>query len=784
MDTRKTESDGCGEGCGCTPVATVALPMPTRRRQAAEPAHEHSHDHGHEHGHDHGHAHTHGDGHAHEHDCCGGACAAPTDTTPDPGGPGLKLRIPAMDCAVEEGQIRRALEGIDGIRTLRFALAERTLRLDAEPAARDAALAAIRRAGFAAEPLADDAAPLPWWRAAGLPRLGAALALAAAAELLHALLPASQTAEWAGMALAAAAIALAGLGVLTKGFAALARRRLDINALMSVAVVGAFAIGQWPEAAMVMALYTIAELIEARAVDRARGAIAALMAMAPEVATLRRAGAWVTVPVAQAAVGETLRVRPGERFPVDAVLSEGTTSVDQAAVTGESLPVDKQPGDALFAGTLNLSGAVEARITAPASRSTLARIVEAVEHAQASRAPTQRFVDRFAAVYTPAVFAIALAVALGGPLVAGWAWTAAIYKALVLLVIACPCALVISTPVALSSGLAAAARRGVLLKGGAHLEAARRIRAVAFDKTGTLTEGRPRLVHWQALAGDEAAARALGAALAAQTDHPVSRAIAAGLAPAAAAAVSAVQALHGRGVVAQAEGAAVWLGSRRLAAERGALTPELEAALAEHERQGRGLTLLGRGAQALALFAVADTLKPGARETVSALKALGVVPVMLSGDHGAAAQAVAAEAGIDEVRADLLPEDKLAAIEELQRRHGPTAMAGDGLNDAPALARSDLGIAMGAAGTDVAIEAADVVVMNDDPRRVAETVRLSRATHAVLVQNIVLALGIKAVFLALAVFDDATMWMAVFADMGASLIVVFNGLRLLRRAKG
>ncbi|MGC4076578.1 MAG: heavy metal translocating P-type ATPase [Rubrivivax sp.] len=783
MDTTKTDSDGCGEGCGCTPVATVALPMPTRRRQTPEAAHGHSHDHGHEHAHEHGHVHghAHGDDHAHEHDCCGGACATPADTTPDPGGPGLKLRIPAMDCAVEEAQIRRALEGIAGIRTLRFALAERTLRLDAEPAARDAALAAIRRAGFAAEPLADDAAPLPWWRAAGLPRLGAALALAAAAELLHALMPG---AEGAGMAVAAAAIALAGLGVLKKGFAALARRRLDINALMSVAVVGAFAIGQWPEAAMVMALYTVAELIEARAVDRARGAIAALMAMAPEVATLRRAGAWVTVPVAEAAVGETLRVRPGERFPVDAVLTEGTTSVDQAAVTGESLPVDKQPGDALFAGTLNLSGAVEARISAPASRSTLARIVEAVEHAQASRAPTQRLVDRFAAVYTPAVFAVALAVALGGPLVAGWAWTAALYKALVLLVIACPCALVISTPVALSSGLAAAARRGVLLKGGAHLEAARRIRAVAFDKTGTLTEGRPRLVHWQTLAGDEAAARALGAALAAQTDHPVSRAIASGLAPAAPATVSAVQALHGRGVVAEADGAAVWLGSRRLAAERGALTPELEASLAEHERQGRGLTLLGRGAQALALFAVADTLKPGARDAVSALKALGVVPVMLSGDHGAAAQAVAAEAGIAEVRADLLPEDKLAAIEDLQRRHGPTAMAGDGLNDAPALARSDLGIAMGAAGTDVAIAAADVVVMNDDPRRVAETVRLSRATHAVLVQNIVLALGIKAVFLALAVFDDATMWMAVFADMGASLIVVFNGLRLLRRAKG
>ncbi|MBK1715224.1 heavy metal translocating P-type ATPase, partial [Rubrivivax gelatinosus] len=303
------------------------------------------------------------------------------------------------------------------------------------------------------------------------------------------------------------------------------------------------------------------------------------------------------------------------------------------------------------------------------------------------------------------------------------------------------------------------------------------------DKTGTLTEGRPRLVERRTLAGDDAAADALAAALAAQTEHPVSRAIAAAL-PAATLALSAVQVRHGRGVEAtSADGRAVWLGSRRLAAERGALTAEVEAALDTHEALGRSVTLLGEGTNTLALFAVADTLKPGARAAVAELKALGIVPVMLSGDHEAAARAVAAEAGITEVSAGLLPEDKLGAIEALQRRHGATGMAGDGLNDAPALARSDLGFAMGAAGTDVAIEAADVVVMNDDPRRIAETVRLSRATHAVLVQNITLALGIKAAFLALAVFDDATMWMAVFADMGASLIVVFNGLRLLRHGR-
>ena len=618
-------------------------------------------------------------------------------------------------------------------------------------------------------------------------RLGLALLLAIGAELVGFFAPDAWVWKGTGLAVAAAAIALSGFEVYRKGLVALRHGRLNINALMTVAVSGAVAIGQWPEAAMVMALYAIAEAIEARAVDRARHAIRSLLQLAPEVAAQRQAdGSWASVPVASVAVGDTLRVRPGERVPMDGVVTEGLTSIDQAPVTGESIPVDKAVGDPVLAGTINQTGSFELRVTAPASNSTLARIIHAVEQAQATRAPTQRFVDRFAAVYTPAVFVIALAVALLGPWLLDWSWTQAIYKALVLLVIACPCALVISTPVSIVSGLAAAARRGILIKGGIHLEGARKLKAIALDKTGTLTEGKPRLVDWQLLDGaglgaDEA--EHIAAVLAGHSEHPVSRAIAAGLRP------NHVEArdfkvLAGRGVQARVGGTLYVLSNHRLIEERGQCSPALEAALRRHEEAGRTVSLLASDSAVIALFAVADMLKPSTREAVRSLQALGITPVMLSGDNQATAEAIAREAGIGEARGNLLPQDKLDAIRALQAAHGPTAMTGDGINDAPALAQADLGIAMGAAGTDTAMEAADVVVMNDDLRRIAETVQLSRATHAVLWQNITLALGIKVAFLLLAVFGTASMWMAVFADMGASLLVVANGLRLLRQRRG
>ena len=523
--------------------------------------------------------------------CCGASDHAPAASASVPLGGGQRFRIPAMDCASEESEIRRAVEGIPGVLGLRFQLGERSLRIAGEPQAALAAVEAIRNSGFEVHAWPDatessnagdgsdhghDAAT-----GSGLPRLLAALALATAAEALSFLAPDAPWSKWAGLAVAAAAIGLAGFGTFRKGLSALRHGRLNINALMSVAVAGAFVIGQWPEAAMVMALYAIAELIEARAVDRARNAISGLLALSPDTADLRQPdGTWRSAPVGSVPIGATVRVKPGERVAMDAIVTDGSTAVDQAPVTGESLPVDKGPGDAVFAGTINQTGTIECRVTAAASQSTLARIIHAVEQAQGSRAPTQRFVDRFAAVYTPAVFVLALAVAIAGPWLFGWTVLAAVYKALVLLVIACPCALVISTPVTVVSGLASAARRGILIKGGVHLEQARLLKAVALDKTGTITEGRPRLVEWEMLSTSlpKPQAEHIAAALAAHSDHPVSRAIAAGLTPNSVEARN-FAALSGRGIEADIGGQRYVLGNHRLIEERGQCSAEIEAVL-------------------------------------------------------------------------------------------------------------------------------------------------------------------------------------------------------------
>jgi Cd2+/Zn2+-exporting ATPase len=722
--------------------------------------------------------------------CCGADHAhSPNEAMQAPtiGGAGQLFRIPTMDCSAEESEIRQALEPIEGIRSLGFQLGARTLRIDATNAALPLVLDAIRQAGFDPQPVPAAGAQTAGdehhhaGHSSGVWRYGLALVLAIGAEGLSFAVPDVMVWKLAGMGLAAAAIALAGIDTYQKGIAALLRGKLNINALMSVAVTGAFLIGQWPEAAMVMALYAIAEWIEAKAVDRARNAIKGLLDLAPAQALVRQAdGSWLSTLVATVPLQAVVRIKPGERVPLDGLVLTGHSAINQAPITGESIPVDKEPGSALFAGTINETGELEMRVTATSGQSTLARIIHAVEQAQGTRAPTQRFVDRFAAVYTPAVFAIAVAVAVFMPLLAGLTWQESIYKALVLLVIACPCALVISTPVTVVSGLSAAARRGILIKGGTYLENARLLKAVALDKTGTITEGKPRLVDWRLWGeGDAADTEHLAASLAARSDHPVSQAIAASL-KREAAAVTDFQALPGRGVTGIVNARNLRMGNHRLMHESGLCSPELEAELTRHEQQGRSVTLLADDTRVLALFAVADTIKPSSVQAIAELKALGVAAVMLTGDNTATARAIASQAGIDDARGDLLPEAKLAAIQDLQKRYGPTGMTGDGINDAPALAQADIGFAMGGAGTDTAMEAADVVIMNDDLKRVAETVRLSQRTHTILWQNISLALGIKSVFLLLAVLGSATMWMAVFADMGASLLVVGNGLRLLR----
>ncbi len=716
-----------------------------------------------------------------------------------------------MDCAAEESEIRHALRDVAGVRRLAFRLGARELAVDALPGALPGIEAALRTAGF---PPMDVAAVAPaaaapscgvgcggaavaatpahvqpptwqaWTLAPGLARTVLALVLALGAELLGAF--GSESLQWLGMALAVTAVALAGLATYVKGFHVLRRGRLNISALMTVAVTGALLIGEWPEAAMVMALYALAEWLEARAVDRARGAIGNLLQMAPDTVEQRDAdGRWHAAQAADVPLGAVIRVKPGTRLALDGVVTAGRSAIDQAPVTGESLPVDKVEGDAVYAGTLNQTGVLELRVTAGARDTQLARIIHAVEQAQSERAPTQAFIDRFAAVYTPAVFALALAVALLGPWLAGWTWLTAVYKALVLLVIACPCALVIATPVTIVSALANAARRGVLVKGGVYLEEARRLKAVALDKTGTLTLGKPVLAAHEMLCNQEHSAIAVSAAaaLAPHSDHPVSQAIAQGLVARGVAAASVEHFVDqpGHGVEGVVGGRRLRLISQRAAEALGLDSAALTERLAAHQAQGRSVSLLASDTAVLALFAVADTLKDHAPEAVRELHALGVQTVMLSGDHPAAAQAVAGVAGVAEAHGQLLPADKLARIAELQARLGPTAMVGDGINDAPALAAADIGIAMGSAGTDIAMEAADVVVMNDDLRRLPALIRLSRRTHGVLWQNIALALGIKAAFLTLALAGLATMWMAVFADMGASLMVVANGLRLLGR---
>jgi len=695
-----------------------------------------------------------------------------------------RVVIAQMDCPTEERLITDKLSGMPGITTLQFNLLQRTLTISHEPQALAPALAAIRALGFTPQ-LVTDAMPSTetqpsskgqWWR------LGFSGLAAVTAEALHF---GEWAPEWSIAAISIVAVLLCGLTVYRKGWIALTNRNLNINALMSIAVTGAILIGEWPEAAMVMFLFAVAELIEARSLDRARNAIRGLMDLAPERVTVQQDdGRWLEVAVAHVAIGSLVRVRPGERIGLDGEVVRGHSTIDQAPITGESLPVEKVTGDPVFAGTINQHGELDYRVTAQASQSTLARIIHAVEEAQGSRAPTQRFIDRFSRIYTPAVVLFSVAVAIVPPLLAGGQWFDWLYRALVLLVVACPCALIISTPVTIVSGLAVAARRGILIKGGVYLENGRKITHLALDKTGTITCGKPVQTDFLALAdGAYETSRSAAASLAHRSDHPVSQAIARTAAEQSVALyeVENFEALPGRGVRGSIDGRRYQLGNQRLLAELGFGSPALEGTLDQLERQGKTAVILSDEHRVLALFGVADTLRETSKTAIDELHALGVKTLMLTGDNPHTAQVIARQVGIDKARGSLLPTDKLDAIEALIDGQHTIGMVGDGINDAPALARADIGFAMAAAGTDTAIETADVAIMDDDLRKIPAFIRLSRQTVAVLAQNITLALGIKAVFLVVTLMGHATMWMAVFADMGVSLLVVLNGLRLLRR---
>jgi len=720
--------------------------------------------------------------------------------------------VEEMDCAAEIALIQNKLSALPSVRDMDFDIIQRRVTVRHAFGQQETVSQAIRSLGMSATIIdpdnttKDDPPPkhrrawplaLAGAAAVGSEILSFAALSASMSNWLPVWLPQSRPSwlpSWglltslpSAMAatLALIAVIAGGLGTYKKGWIALRHGNLNINALMSIAVTGALMLGQWPEAAMVMVLFSVAELIESKSLDRARNAVGKLLQLSPDRVTLQQAdGTWSDVDSRQVAIGAVVRVKPGERIGLDGVVTAGRSAVDQAAISGESLPVDKTPGDAVFAGTLNASGSLDYRVTASADGTLLARIVHAVSAAQASKAPTQRFVDRFARVYTPVVFALAVLVAIVPPVLFDGAWQTWIYKALVLLVIACPCALVISTPVTIASGLASAARKGILVKGGVYLEMGRALTALAFDKTGTITRGVPVQTDVHIMSGADAQlCGLLAASLAGRSDHPVSKAVAqaANIEELNRFKVEEFEALPGRGVQGMLDGRSYALGNRRLVAERGFLSAETVTRLDQLESEGKTAVMLIDEGGVLALFAVADEIREGSREAIAALRELDVQTVMLSGDNERAVAAIARDVGIDNAYGNQLPEDKLGAIAALASNGARVGMVGDGINDAPALARADIGFAMGVMGSDAAIETADVALMDDDLRKVAVFIGLSKATHAILIQNITLALGIKAAFLAMAVTGYSTLWMAVVADVGASLLVIGNGLRLLRK---
>ena len=690
------------------------------------------------------------------------------------------IRVEGMDCASCAATVEKRVATLPGMHraVVNFAVG----RLDAE---HDPGLAleeierAVRDAGYGVGRTEEVERP-PFWRtpraisvftSALLFALGLALGLLGAPEVTR-------------VGAYAAAIVVGGLPIFRAALAGLRARHLDMNVLMSAATIGAVGIGEWAEAASVVVLFAAGNALQVYAIDRTRGAVRALVRLAPDEVLVRRGSAEVEVPADEVGVGETVIVRPGERLAVDGEVLEGASAVDEAPVTGESVPVEKGSGDAVYSGTLNGSGGLLVRATKRAGDSTLQKIVRLVEEAQAKKAPAEQFVDRFSRIYTPLVVTVAIVLAIAPPLLGG-SFGEWFYRALALLIIACPCALVISTPVTVVSGIGAASRRGILVQGGAALEAAGRLKALAFDKTGTLTEGRPVVSRMVALDGhDEAEAVRLAAALERRSEHPLAHAILAAaerygtnsLPP-----VAGFRSVAGRGAEGEVGGRRYAIGSPRLFVEAGVALHVAKAALEEIGREGETPVVLGDEEGPIAVFGLADTPRSDARNTLQALRRTGVKElVMLTGDAEAPAKRIAGELGIG-YKAQLLPGQKVEVVRELVAKHGSVGMVGDGVNDAPALAGASVGFAMGVAGTDVALETADVALMQDDLPKLAEAVVLSRAAERIIKQNVFVSILIKGLFVLLAPFGLVALWLAVLADMGTSIAVTLNGLRLFRR---
>lgn len=688
--------------------------------------------------------------------------------------------VEQMDCADEARQIENKLGKLPGVTNLSFDFVNRRLKVEGSITSPEIQRA-IKEIGMTARPEGEERLEPSFWERRGKLVVtiisGVFLTLGVALEW-------SEASRYFTVSLLLVSLVAGGWYIAPRGLRAARNLALDMNFLMTIAAIGAAAIGEWSEGASAMFLFSVAQLLESFSMDRARNAIKALMDLSPTEATVKRKGREETVPVAEVEIDETVVIRPGQKIPLDGVVLAGNSAVNQAPITGESIPVDKEPGAEVFAGSINAQGMLEVRVTKFVEDTTLSRIIHAVEEAQASRAPSQTFVDRFSRIYTPAVVAFAVLIVFIPPLLGLGAWGEWFYRALAMLVIACPCALVISTPVSIVSGLAGAARGGVLIKGGAHLENAGAVTVVCFDKTGTLTKGKPAVTDIVALNGiGETEVLRLAAAVEQGSEHPLARAI---IAKADEQRIEPVQssgfrALVGRGASAAVDGRTIYLGNERLARELGTFTTASHEMLQRFESEGKTSVLVTSDKEPLGVIAIADEVRPEARKAIESLKESGVRKiVMLTGDNEGTSRAVAGRLGVDEYHAELLPDDKVRIVRELEASGERVAFVGDGVNDAPALAAATVGLAMGAAGTDVALETADIALMADDLSHLPFAIRLSRKTLSIIKENIWFSIGIKAVFLVLALGGWATLWMAVASDMGASLLVIINGLRALR----
>jgi len=689
--------------------------------------------------------------------------------------------VSGVCCSTEESVLRKKLDKTIGSGRYTFNLVTSELRVSPAIPAGDI-IREVRTAGFDARVKRRIEERQRFWQRHGETFMtGAAMMMSFGGGLLetHDLI--------AGRGLLLSAILLGGWRIFLKAFAALRLRTLDMNALMSIAVIGALAIGKWTEAAMVIVLFAIALMLERRSTSRARRALQSLLALAPNQASLLRDGVETVVPADDVHPGDTVVVRPGERVPVDGIVVAGTSTVNEAPITGESVPVLKETGLPVYSGAINGRGVLTIRVTAEHEDSTLRRLIHLVEEAQTRRAPIQSSIERFSKVYTPSVLGIAILVAVVPPLFFAAPFEGWLYRALVMLVIACPCALVISTPVTLVSALTNAARAGILIKGGRYLEVLGKTQAIAFDKTGTLTEGRIRIVAVAPLGTiSEDEAIRIAAAIEHHSEHHLAGAI---LEEAAVRnlqvngrTVADFEALPGLGIRATIDGIRYFLGNRRFAEQENSLTAPLAETLDRFAARGLTTVVLARESVPVCVFALEDRARSHGRRAVEELRQLGIPRmIMLSGDQAAVAQRIAESVGLEYVRAGLLPEAKVHTVEELRTTYGTVVMVGDGINDAPALAAASVGVAMGVAGTDIALESADVVLMSDDLLKLPYLLRLSRKTLRIIRQNIAIALGLKAVFFLLNFAGHASLWMALLADDGATLAVILNGLRVLGR---